>query len=480
MTEKETNTIIDLCGDGGVLKEVLVKGNDETHPQKRQEVYVLYEGKLENGTVFDKSLEKSNPFKFTLGVGQVIKGWDVGVASMVKGEKARFTLKPEYAYGKEGAGKTIPPNSTLVFEVELIDFLDKAQPKGDASTGDKVAEAKEKKAKGNELVKAQKHVEAIKYFEEATALLKSEIKNLDDEETNLYITCLVNTSICANKTGCFVQAINCSSESIKVKITPKALYQRGLAYAYNASDLEEMAPSLNDLGQLRMLVGDSDAGYKNLLQTIETKRARILGGDKKNLYKSLLNSGMYEEMQMPVSLNIDLNAKPDPSNPVVFMDLQYNDEETKHRIEFELFKNHTPKTAENFRALCTGEKGIYYKNTIFHRIIKDFMMQGGDYERHNGTGGKSIYGGKFDDENFNIKHSCPGLLSMANSGKNTNGSQFFITFKETPWLDNKHVVFGRVIKGMEIIKKIEETVECDDKDKPIKDVYVVDCGEITK
>ena len=151
----------------------------------------------------------------------------------------------------------------------------------------------------------------------------------------------------------------------------------------------------------------------------------------------------------------------------------------------ELFKNIVPRTAENFRKLCTGEQGrsqisgrvLSFKNSIFHRVIKGFMMQGGDFTNFNGTGGESVYGHKFADENFKLRHTQKGLLSMANAGKNTNGSQFFITFAVTPWLDGKHVVFGRVEKGYEICERIER-MPCNSDDKPLKRVLITNSGEV--
>ena len=173
---------------------------------------------------------------------------------------------------------------------------------------------------------------------------------------------------------------------------------------------------------------------------------------------------------------------PAAANPVVCFDITIGGQPAG-RIEMTLRADVVPRTAENFRALCTGEKGsnkagkpLHYRGSTFHRVIQGFMAQGGDFTKNNGTGGESIYGGEFEDENFTLKHSGAGTLSMANAGANMNGSQFFITTAHTPHLDGKHVVFGNVTAGLEVLQTIE--AKGSSSGTPPETILIADCRQL--
>jgi len=203
---------------------------------------------------------------------------------------------------------------------------------------------------------------------------------------------------------------------------------------------------------------------------LKTKRKNKKKANSKSKIKKKIKKKLKKELKRKGKVNKKVILK--KQTDLVYFDISIRGKFIG-KIVIKLYDEIVPKTTHNFRSLCIDKA---YKNTIFHRIIKDFMIQGGDYENFNGTGGKSIYGDRFADENFDIKHSQSYLLSMANCGENTNGSQFFITTNPAPHLDGKHVVFGKVIEGTEIIDKLNLTKTNSD-DKPFDDVVISDCGE---
>ena len=471
--EEEKKDFVNVTDDGGVKKRIIKEGKGE-QAAEGNEVKVNYIGR--NGDkIFDQTKEK--PFEFKIGAHTVIKGWEVGVKTMKVGEKAEFIFSPDYAYGKQKVSDLIPENSTLNFEIELLEAKGSKKEISDMEYEEKCAEGKRLKEEGVEKYKAGDYVGAREKWDEACKYVDRYINKYADyekEACDLYQSLLTNLCNCCNKMKEYYAVIVYANKGLKVnEELPKLFYFRAIANAQTS----EFDNARKDIESLEKLLSDKEkenAGIQYIRDIIE-RREKETNSQRKKFSKGLFGHSLYKDKEptKPIPPPTEQN----PKNPVVFLDIKIGQKD-KQRVEIELFNDKVPKTCDNFRCLCTGEKKITYKGSIFHRVIKDFMIQGGDFENADGTGGKSIYGEKFEDENFYYAHSREGLLSMANSGKNTNGSQFFITLKETSWLDGKHVVFGRVIKGMEVVNEIGDLKTSGGDDKPEEDVVIENCGEL--
>ena len=394
---------------------------------------------------------------------------------MKVGEKAILTIRSDYGYGDNGSPPTIPGGATLNFDVELLGFGEKQKEKWEMSPEEKVAMGKKLKEEGTKLFMEKRFEEAAQKYEDAAGFVfeDEEGEHVPEEDKVLYVSCWSNAAMCHIKTKHWIDATRCCDCVLKVEGEDKnlkALYRRGLA-CLNKGNLPEAKKDL----MAAYTVDKTNKDVRKALAKLKETHAAAKKKEKSAFGGMFGKVSMYDDKQGIVA--------PSKDNPHVFFNITQGDE-TLGRIVMQLYMDITPKTAENFRALCTGEKGVgnagkplHFKGCTFHRVIKDFMIQGGDFTMGNGTGGESIYGEKFDDENFKMKHTEGGLLSMANAGPGTNGSQFFITSRDTPHLDNKHVVFGRVVEGMEVVRKIED-VEKGESDKPVVDVVIEDCGEI--
>ena len=421
--------------DRGVLKKILHAAAEDASgpPPNGYEVSAHYTGRLQSdGSKFDSSVDRGKPFTFTIGQGQVIKGWDEGFASMKVGEKAILQCTPSYAYGASGSPPKIPGDATLEFEVELLGFKEKMKEKWEMSPEERTNVAKRLKTEGTELFQKGQFAEACtKYVDAADYSVDEgiEAKDVTSEESPLYVSCWLNAAMCHMKNKEWSDAVQACHNVLNVpemedeKLTKvKAYYRRG----YSRLKLGLMKESKEDLMAAYNL-DNSNKDVRKALQlwkdvTAENKQK------EKNAFGGFFNKvDMYKEKAGPIVPN----AKGD--NPHVYFDIEQKSSSSTEdgtsenvklgRVVMQLYRDITPKTAENFRALCTGEKGmcqsdntkpLHFKNSIFHRVIQDFMLQGGDFTMFNGTGGESIYGEKFADENFIIKHTKEGQLSMAN------------------------------------------------------------------
>eukprot|EP00826_Nyctotherus_ovalis_P036922 TRINITY_DN3321_c0_g2_i2.p1 TRINITY_DN3321_c0_g2~~TRINITY_DN3321_c0_g2_i2.p1 ORF type:complete len:389 (+),score=99.40 TRINITY_DN3321_c0_g2_i2:280-1446(+) len=375
---------------------------------------------------------------------------------MKRGEKARFVVDSKYAYGEKGSPPKIPPNTPLEFEIELLDFYSKRKPVMDMDVAEREALAEECKARGNESFKARKLKYAAYSYNEGIGVLRNVPEpQLTEKGRSLWISLRLNLCIVLNNSGNWSETIKHAGDVIaRQEGNSKARYLRGVA----KEGMKLYDEALADF-EISLKGNPEDAKLKAEIEACKKKKKAVDTKEKK-VFASMFKELLYDERKQGV-------PKYDPKNARVFMDIKTGNAEAK-RVIIELFSQALPKTTDNFKALCNKA----YKGAKFHTVMKEFMMIGGG-------GIASIYGKPFEDESFTYNHFGPGVLSMASKEKNTNESEFFITFRAIPELDGKNVVFGRVIKGMDVIREIEN-VKVDAKESPLEEVLIADCGKFAE
>ena len=380
-TEEATEWIdVSVQQDGGVKKKILQVAPDDAEgpPPKGCRVTAHYTGTLaKDGSKFDSSVDRGQPFKFDLGKGQVIRGWDEGFASMKVGEKAILEIAPDYGYGAAGSPPKIPPKATLHFEVELLAFEEKPKEKWEMTEEERAEKANKLKAEGTALFQKKDFVKAVmKYQDAANYSVGEGISGNDvpENERALYVSCWSNVAMCFLKTKDWSDCIHACNTVLEIDDEAKnikALYRRGFAYM----NMGMFAEAKEDL-KAAYEVDNANKDVRKALATLKQKIADSKKKEKAAFGGFLGKVDMYNDKKGPLVPN----AKGD--NPHVFFDIKQGDE-ALGRIVMQLYKDITPTTAENFRLLCTGEKGegkagkpLHYKGCTFHRIIQDFMLQG--------------------------------------------------------------------------------------------------------
>ena len=478
---EQENDFINLTEDGGIKKKILNDGQG-TNPKEGDEVIINYIGKYDND-IFDHSNE-IEPFSFIIGETKVMKGLEIAVKTMKLGEKSEFMMTTEYLDDPSKINENIPQNSSVTYEIELksIHYKNIEKSLENLTYKEKLQWGKLLKQNGVEKFKENDISEAKKFFLKALSFLKTlnPEKEEEKEGLDLFLTILANICNCYNKEKDYDSILKFAFIGINIKATPKLLYFRTVAFA-NLEEFENAENDLKDLITLFTSNGEENNQEVNetinyLKELIDSKR-KIFEEKNKKFSRAIYRQVFYNNKTMKEKILVP-SINPNPNNPIVFFEIQIENDNIG-RIEFELFKDVVPLTVENFRKLCIGtEDGLTFQYSCLNKVIKDFVIGGGILE-NNDKENKCIYGQYFDDENYIYCHCRRGLLTMDNDGKNKNNSKFLITLKHIPWFDGKHVVFGQIINGIEILKQIED-IETDNDDKPLKRVTIINCGEIIK
>ena len=460
--------------DDGLVKKATLRATSmkvPLYPVDGMELKVHYTGTLPYvegaDEPFDCSRKRKTPFTFTLGHGAVIAGWDEAFCKVAVGETALIEVGPAYGYGSEGHPPVIPPDAHLRFEVELLSAAVKKKELHQLTAEEKYELSTLHKAKGLELFAAQEWKGARRAFAEAVHYCDASTytrndKPLPDDVAAVYLSCHLNASQCALNAKEWPAAAAYATRAVRLRPdSVKALYRRGVARSRMGlldeakADLKKAAaldpknkPVRVAWAELKTLVAEQTKGQKTTFKGAFDKVS--LFGDKPS---NVLHPSETE-------------------NPYVFFRIRALPkggeggaaaaEGFDGTLVLRVYEDSHPRTAKNFLALTRGDKGrgrvfgkpLAYAGTPIHRVAKDFMIQGGDVVAGDGTSGESIYGKTFKDEHTHLKFDAPGCLSMANSGPDTNQSQWFVTCDEAPHLDGKHVVFGKLVAGMAFLKQL--------------------------
>jgi peptidylprolyl isomerase len=371
---------VSTAQDGGVKKRITQAAPEgaEGPPLIGHEVTAHYTGRVAaDGSKFDSSVDRGKPFKFTVGIGQVIKGWDEGFASMKVGEKALLEITPEYGYGASGSPPKIPGNATLLFDVELLGFKEKLKEKWEMSPDQRIEFAKKLKTEGTEFFQNKKYQDAVTKYEDAANYAVDDGTTGNDiptDEVPLYVSCQSNVAMCNIKLKAWPEVTKACNSVLEIDSEAKnikALYRRGLA-RLNQGLLKEAKEDL-------MAAYKEDPKNKDVRKALALVKEAHVENKKK---EKAAFGGLFDRVDMYTDKKGPIVPNSKGDNPHVFFDIKQG-EEKLGTVVMQLYRDITPRTAENFRCLSTGEKGmgaagekLHFKGCSFHRVIKDFMIQG--------------------------------------------------------------------------------------------------------